>query len=199
LDRGPMAKLLYRGLAHLVVGGMCAAFIYLLPHWLAIVLLAGGTVFFLLLDLLRFKRVKITPVSWVFRPFLRDSEQRTVSGAFYFLAGCLITAALFSRQLAGAAVLFLTFGDAAACLVGSWKGRIKLWGKSLEGSLACLLACAIAAAVVYLLQAEIKPLALGLGVIAATVLEALPWVLNDNLALPVGSAAVMLAVQKLIS
>jgi glycerol-3-phosphate acyltransferase PlsY len=178
---------------------MCVAFIYSVPHWLAIALLAAGTAFFLILDVLRLKKVKLTPVSFLFRPFLRESEERTVSGASYFLAGCLITAALFSRQLAGAAVLFLTFGDAAACLVGSWKGRIKLWGKSVEGSLACLMACAIVAAVLYLSQTDVKLLALCLGVIAATVLEGLPWGLNDNLALPAGSGAVMLAVQKLIS
>jgi dolichol kinase len=196
----PMNRVALRGLAHLLAGSVCASFIWLAPHWAAVAFLAAAAGFFLLLDAARLNNHRVyNYFSFLFRPFLRESEQKRIGGAFYLTTGCLITALIFSRPLAGMAVLFLTFGDLSATLIGSWKGRIQLWGKSLEGSLACLAACGLIAFIASLNNVAIAPLALSMGVLSATVLEALPWGINDNLSLPIGSAAIMLAVGKLIS
>jgi acyl phosphate:glycerol-3-phosphate acyltransferase len=195
-----MNRVALRGLAHLLVGSVCASFIWLAPHWAAVAFLAVAAGFFLLLDAARLKNYRVyNYFLFLFRPFLRETEQKRLSGAFYLTAGCLITALIFSRPLAGTAVLFLTFGDLSATLIGSLKGRIKLWGKSLEGSLACLIVCALIAFIASLNNVAMAPLTLSMGVLSATVLEALPWGINDNLSLPIGSAAIMLAVGKLIS
>jgi glycerol-3-phosphate acyltransferase PlsY len=195
-----MSKVAFRGLAHLLVGSVCTILIWASPHWIAIAFLAIATALFLLLDIVRlYNFPAYSRFSYLFRPFLRESEQKRLSGAFYFAAGCLITALVFDKPLAGVAVLFLTFGDLAATLIGSSKGRIRLWGKTLEGSLACLAVCSLIAIIASLNDVGISPLALSTGVLAATLLEALPWGVNDNLSLPIGSAAIMLAMGKLLS
>jgi dolichol kinase len=196
----PASRLLSRGLAHVLVGGACAATVWLSPHWVAAALLAAGCTFFLFADFGRWKGLgTYDSLAPLFRPFLREAERRNLSGASFMLAGSLATALLFPRTLAIVAILFLTLGDVAATLVGSWQGRTRLGRKSLEGSLACLAACAVVGLAGHLLQPQIAPLALSLGAVTATLLESLPWKLNDNFTLPVGSAAVMLAVSRLVS
>ncbi len=73
----------------------------------------------------------------VFDFLLRSSEKNKIGGYVYFVIGAIIALSVFSQNVAYAAILMTTFGDASAALVGRFLGKIKLPGghKSLEGTL----------------------------------------------------------------
>jgi len=89
-----------------------------------------------------------------------------------------------------AAIFYVAFGDTAAALVGRTIGRQRWPGmkKSLEGSLACLLTCALVG-----LGLKLAPAPLLCGALAATLIEIVPTTrfYNDNLWMPVLSASVL--------
>lgn len=126
---------------------------------------------------------------------MRDSERNHFSGIFHTTAGSL-AAMLIARgdpMIVGAAILQLALGDAASALAGKAFGRVKLFGgrKSLEGSLAGF-AVGFAAA----LACGVRPgaaLAAALAGSLAELLPTTPW-FNDNLWIPVASAAVLVLV-----
>ena len=130
--------------------------------------------------------------------FLRPEEGRIVTGATYLLAGATVTVILFPRNIAALAILYLAFGDPIAALVGKSMGKTKLWGRTLQGHLACLASCVILAAMMILLLHEPSLPAAALGVVSATLFQALPWRINDNLTIPIGSASAMLATEAIL-
>ncbi|MBI5597569.1 MAG: hypothetical protein HY928_15875 [Elusimicrobia bacterium] len=122
----------------------------------------------------------------------RKEEEGKVSGIVWTSAGCWLTFACFGArpQTVDGALLMLAFGDAAAALVGKSLGRhvFEFRGKrkSLEGSAACLAACAACA-----LAAGFPPgAALASGLAATAVELAAPWP-DDNFWLPLAAAAVL--------
>ena len=120
----------------------------------------------------------------------RPEESRTLTGASFLLAGAVLTVVVFPAVIAIPALLFMSWGDAAAALVGQKYGRRK-WaqGKTVEGSLACLVVCLLIV-VPFELSLAVK----FSGAVAATIAELLPWgFLNDNLAVPLFSGGVMLS------
>ncbi|MCH7575096.1 MAG: hypothetical protein IIA59_08225 [Candidatus Marinimicrobia bacterium] len=119
----------------------------------------------------------------------RPEESRALTGASFLLAGAVLTVVVFPAVIAIPALLFMSWGDAAAALVGQKYGRLK-WaqGKTVEGSLACLVVCLLIV-VPFELSLAVKLS----GAVAATIAELLPWgFLNDNLAVPLFSGGVML-------
>ena len=86
-------------------------------------------------------------------------------------------------------------GDPVAGVVrGEFPGNIRLWGKSLRGSGACLLACLAAGAIL----ASITQVALWvvvIGAVCATLMEIFPLPLNDNLTIPLVAGGVMMLVK----
>lgn len=128
-----------------------------------------------------------------FKSIHRAEEEYKVSGMLYTALGAGLTMALFGSRprVVDGALLFLTFGDAAAAVVGRLWGRHRLYRfagsrcffsteKTLEGTLACLGAC-LACGWLLGLPAG----ALWAGAVTATALEFLPLPFNDNLWLPI--------------
>ena len=123
---------------------------------------------------------------------MRESERRHFSGIIYTTAG-RFAAMLIARGdpvIVAAAILQLALGDSASALAGKAYGRTKLFGgrKSLEGSLAGF-AIGFAAA----LACGVRPGAALLAALAGSLAELLPttpW-FNDNLSIPIASAAVL--------
>jgi dolichol kinase len=123
---------------------------------------------------------------------MRESERKHYSGIIFTTAGSL-AAMLIARGdpvIVGAAILQLALGDSASALVGKAFGRTKLFGgkKSLEGSLAGF-AVGFAAA----LACGVRPGAAFLAALAGSLAElapTTPW-FNDNLSIPVATAAVL--------
>lgn len=157
-----------------------------------LIALAAATALFLIFEAARLHSPSLNQrfLGW-FAPLLREEESARPTGSSYFLIACLITALAFPSHIAAPAILFLSLGDPAATLVGVWKGQTKLWDKSVEGHLACLISCFLVA---ILLASTLDGLSLTValvGAAVATFFQALPRTLNDNFTIPLGGAACM--------
>jgi dolichol kinase len=173
--------------------------LFLFP-WLAVVLaLAVVTALFLSLEVIRLCVPSFNQhfCAWL-GDLLREKEHFKLTGSSYFLIGCLVTALALPRDIASLAILFLAIGDPIATVVGTWKGRTYLWGKSLEGHIACFLAC-ILIGVLMAVIVKSPPLTVALvGAVFATIFQALSLPVNDNITIPLGSALIMWALDMLV-
>lgn len=128
----------------------------------------------------------------VFAGIERPEERGRYSGIFHTTVGAFLLFLGFGGhpRIVAAAIGYVAFGDTAAALGGKLLGRRRLFSgrKTLEGSLCCLAACLLLG------------WALGLGAgasfsgaLAATAIELVPTTrfFNDNLWMPVGTAAVL--------
>lgn len=153
-----------------------------LPENIVISGLAIAIFIVALLELLRFKVPKCNEFFCNnFKGFYRPEEAKKVSGLIGTLLGALIAIVLFRtgganpNPLVFASLLYLAFGDSIAALVGRTIGKHKLiTGKSIEGSIACLLACFIAGLFIFNWKFALA------GAVIATIVEAIPWKINDN-------------------
>jgi len=162
-------------------------------------ILAVAAAGLLIIEWVRFRWLGIN--RWILSQlvlFTREEEVTQLSGAIYYLTGVAVTIAFFPVETALTAVLFLALGDPAATLVGKWRGKIKFWGKSLEGNLACLVICLVIAVISSQLQEDLVMATTISGALFAFLFEALPARLNDNITIPVGSALVMWALPALV-
>ena len=123
----------------------------------------------------------------LFGTFLRPSEKRTFTGSSYYLLGIFMAILVFPKPIAEASMYILIIGDTMAAFVGIMWGRTKIWGKSLEGSLAFFFSsCAILA-----LLGRVGMQVAVVGALVATVVELLPLSINDNLTIPISSGVSM--------
>jgi dolichol kinase len=140
-----------------------------------------ATVAFLVVDMLRLHEPHVRGYfSRFLGSILRSHERTQLMGGTYLLLSTLICVFAFSRPIAVAAVSFLIVGDTVAAIVGKGIGRIRIFGKTLEGSLACFASCL---AVGSLVPGLSWPVTL-VGSLVATVFELLPVPLDDNFRLP---------------
>lgn len=119
--------------------------------------------------------------------FMRPSERDGVTGTPAFTGGVFLAFLLFPRGIALAALVPLLVGDRAAVLAGKGFGRIRMWGKTLEGSLAFVAATFAA----YLVLTSLYPSAIPFPrtvLLAASFIgamaEMLPRPLDDNFTIP---------------
>ena len=115
---------------------------------------------------------------------LRKKEVAGLGSHVYFTLGALVAVSVFSEDVAYAAILMTTFGDASAALVGKKIGKIRIFGnrKSLEGALAEFLVDLL---IGYIFLSN-WPLAILMAGIA-TLVETYFVKVDDNLAIPVFS------------
>jgi dolichol kinase len=128
---------------------------------------------------------------YIFRHFfgelIRSHEEVSLLGSTYLLIACLLTIHLFAKPIAALALSFLILGDTFAAIVGKSVGRVRLFGKTLEGTLACFAVCFA----LTLFVREI-PVPVGLvGALIATVFELLPIPLDDNFRIPLSAGFAM--------
>jgi len=146
--------------------------------------------FFLTVDVLRLRWAPMR--RWLHRRIhgsLRATERARLTSAHYLTFSACVLAWGLSASMAATALAVPIVGDAAAALVGRRFGRTRIGRKSLEGSAAFFLS---GMAVGWLCLGE-NPLALAVAVLAATVVEALPLPVDDNLSVPLVTALVLLA------
>lgn len=133
----------------------------------------------------------------VFGELLRRREKAgSFTGSTILVASAALTILLFRREIAVAALVFLSVGDSSAALVGMKWGRTRLvCGRTLEGSLAaftsCLLASLVLRQVAPLLSWRLDPLALIAGSAVATLAELVDLPVDDNLRIPILSGLAM--------
>jgi dolichol kinase len=136
------------------------------------------------LDLLRIHDHRVTRF---FRKFLgeiiREHERFNLLGSTYLLIAALIAVAAFPQPLAAAALGFAVLGDGLAAMVGKAWGRTRVFNKTIEGALGCLVGCL--AWSLFLAGAGFVPLSVAVaGAFVATLVEILPIPLDDNLGIP---------------
>ncbi len=200
MESGSVSHALSRGAFHAFLGLAFAAALLLLPRLVVLAALATATVGLLIFEAARLRVPSLRRwFSALFAPLLRKEEEDKLTGSSYFLIGCLITALAFPQHIAALAILFLSFGDPAATVVGIWKGHRKLWGRSVEGDIACLIVCILVGTLAATILENPSLIVAIVGAIFATLFQALPLRLNDNLTIPLGSATAMMLASTLQS
>jgi len=124
---------------------------------------------------------------------IKDSEQNKLAGQGYMQIGYFVVALLFPRRVAITAMCFLALGDPLAAIVGMSVGRHKIPGtkKSVEGSLACFIACLAAGLLIGYAVLALPVWLAVFGAALATGLELANWRIDDNFLIPVASAVGM--------
>jgi dolichol kinase len=140
-------------------------------------------------DILRFSIPAFNAFSLkLMRGFLRKGETFKPNGMVYYILACFLVILLWNRTTACISLIVLVAGDAMAAIIGLAWGRHKIWGgKSLEGSLACLVTVWL---VGLLFLAPDRSLLIA---VVATLVESLPTtvILNDNLWIPLATSATL--------
>ena len=164
-------------------------------------LLFYGVLFFTVLTL-DVARLKIPSVNRFifsrFGSFVRPSEEHKLTGTAPYVLGIGLSFFFYSAAVATAAVCFLAFGDVAATAVGERYGKIKIGGKSLEGTTAFILAAIAAGSLLTQTGIGLMPGVIILGALTAAGVELIPLPVNDNLVIPIVSGAIMELVLHLI-
>ena len=160
----------------------------LLPRWFIVRGLLVATLVSIVIELARLHDPRVRAYFRLFfGNLIRNHEHRQLLGSTYLLIASVLTIELFAKPYAVAALGALILGDTAAALVGRTLGRVKLFGKSLEGSLACFTVSFLFAWGVVGLDARTA----ALGMLAATLFEFLPIPLDDNFRIPLSAGYVM--------
>ncbi|MDR1210677.1 MAG: phosphatidate cytidylyltransferase [Spirochaetaceae bacterium] len=150
---------------------------------MTVALLAGGTLAYVVFELLRFNGIKIPVISPLTAIAMRNRDRgRFVLGPVTLGLGALLVLLLFPFPAAAAAIYALAFGDGLSSLAGRLWGRFRppfLFGKSVEGSCVCFAAVLVSTGLV---TGDIRPALIG--ALAAMLVEALPLGDYDNLAIP---------------
>jgi dolichol kinase len=124
----------------------------------------------------------------LFGIMMRKHEVANLTGASYLLTSAVFSIALFPREIAFAALSFLSLGDTLAAIIGIRYGSRKIKGtsKSLEGSIACFTSC-----FAYALIFGLHPGMALVGAISATISELLNIPIDDNVKIPIFSGIIM--------
>ena len=119
-------------------------------------------------------------------------RQGMITGTTALLISNIIVIALFNKQVAIVSLTYMLFGDTASAIIGTKYGKVKIGDKTLEGSLAFFITTMVIALIFFQWTGiRIHLLILIFGAIAATVTEALPIEINDNLTVALAAAIVM--------
>jgi len=187
-----MSSTLKRGLFHLFGGLFIPVAALLLPRVFLLISIGVVTVIFLAFEMVRLRASIINRWFFLhFRPLLREEEASRLTGASYMLIASLIAFLAFPRDIAVLALSFLAVGDPAATIVGRQMGKRGFLSKTLEGDLACLIACLTIGLIFYYTGLNIPLLTIAAGSVGATILQAIPLPVNDNLTMPLAAGVVM--------
>lgn len=179
----------------------------MIPWRISVLILAGVTIIFLLVDFLRLRLTSVKSIFIVlFGSMLRRKELSSLTGASYLMLASLACMLIFGLGPAGrvsgvfiAAMSYLALGDTAAAIVGLSVGRVKIFRKTLEGTVAGLLVCVGVAGAVSALPGLDFPIGIGiLGAVSASLVEALPIEVNDNVVIPLLSGTVMMVALQIV-
>jgi acyl phosphate:glycerol-3-phosphate acyltransferase len=176
-----------------LAGGLGLLFLYyFLGRERALIFYAVLFVVVLALD---FMRLRISAVnSFIFSKFpsfIRASEKHKLTGTAPYVMGIGLTLYLYRTDLATLAICFLAFGDVAATAIGERYGKTRIGHKSLEGSIAFIVAGVSAGFLLSLFGISITFGFILAGAIIAAGVELLPLPVDDNLVIPLVSGGIM--------
>ncbi|MFC1929636.1 diacylglycerol/polyprenol kinase family protein [Chloroflexota bacterium] len=118
------------------------------------------------------------------KPLLREYETSRLTEASYMIAASLTSFLVFERDIALLAICFLAMGDALAAIASKYLSSKRPPGKTLRGNLACFISCAVIGLVFYYAGFGVHWVTVLVGAIVATIVEAMPIPINDNLTIP---------------
>ena len=157
---------------------------------LTLTVLAAGILSFICFESLRIRGITVPLISTLTLMASRQRDQgRFVLGPITLGLGAFLALSLFPLETASIAIYALAFGDGFAGLVGKTFGNTRpafLYGKSLEGSLACFFMVFISSWRV----CRNLPLSLSVA-FTASIVEALPLEDFDNILLPLAVGLVV--------
>ncbi len=131
-------------------------------------------------------------ISPIIRPHEKEGD---FTGATYILFSACFTVALYDKPIAIAALAFIIVGDTLAAIIGRRYGRHRFHGgKSIEGSLACFAGALVVAALAPDLAFPVAVF----GAAVATLIEAYPLGVDDNVSVPFISGLAMTILQKML-
>jgi dolichol kinase len=161
---------------------------YFLPEYIskpALVLVTGG---FVIIEVLRLHipSLKVFFMN-VARSLIRAHERTTLTGSTYLLISSSLCVLLTRKEIAIASISYLVVGDSVAAIIGRRFGRTRIFGKTLEGFMACFGACVAIGLIIPGLALDIAIA----GALAASLAELLPIPVDDNLRIPLIAAASM--------
>jgi dolichol kinase len=143
-----------------------------------------GTLGYAFMEYLRLSGVKVPVISSLTGMASRPRDTgHFVMGPVTLGFGALLALLLYPSPVASIAIYALAFGDGIASLVGKFFGKMRpafLFGKSVEGSLACFAAVLVSA---YAVSGNMR--IAFIAALTATVAEALPLDDYDNLTIPI--------------
>jgi len=156
---------------------------------LAVGLLAGGILFYATCERLRMGGFSVPLISRVTALAARRRDgDGYVLGPITLGLGALLSLFLYPNPAASVAIYALAFGDGLSSLVGKTFGSLRIpftGGKSVEGSMTCLIAVFAAS---YAVTGD-APRSAAIAA-AATIIEAAPTKDLDNIILPVSVGAI---------
>lgn len=177
--------------------GVTVAFIYnfLLTHQQAVSILGTITCVLYILEQVRINYPEFAGNFEQYSKYLlRAEEQLKESAGIPFVMGLLLTILSFPKPIAVVAILTLAIADPLSALIGIRFGRLRVVAhKSIEGSAAFFLGCFLSTAAVFIGYAPTTGTAFGLAFFVAFtvgVFEMVPIRLDDNLTIPLFTAAV---------
>jgi len=151
---------------------------------LTVLFLMIGTLGYSFMEHLRLSGVKVPVISTITGMASRSRDNgRFVMGPVTLGLGALLALLIYPSPAAAIAIYALAFGDGFASLIGKFFGKWRpsfLYGKSVEGSMACFAAVLVSA---YAVSGSLH--IAFIAAVTATVVEALPLEDYDNIALPV--------------
>ena len=155
-----------------------------------IIVLASFLIFCFFIEIYRKNNLKLSRVfsNW-FEFMMRDSEKKgELTGATWVFVGALFTILLVPDPFNIISLLFLSFGDTFAAIIGLKFPFIKLGRKTLSGSIAGFFACLTIGLVI---DIPITYEIIILGSFIAMFVEILPLPINDNVSIPIFSGLSM--------
>jgi glycerol-3-phosphate acyltransferase PlsY len=126
-----------------------------------------------------------------FGSFVRKNEENKLTGTAPYVLGIGLSLTAYSMPVASVAICFLAFGDVAATAIGERFGKTKIGDKSLEGTVAFIIAAAVSGVMLSLLGVSLPVWVMVVGVLVAAGVELLTLPVNDNLLIPLVSGGIM--------
>jgi dolichol kinase len=134
-------------------------------------------------DIARLRDTRLNALFFrMFPAFASPREAVGIASSTWYLVGVFLTYALFPMRVAVPGILVLALADPAAGTLGRLFGKRRLGHGTWVGSAAFL---AVAFAVLAL---HLGPAAGLAAALIVTMVEVVPWRLDDNLTVPVGAA-----------
>tara|TARA_B100000809_G_scaffold184997_1_gene183013 strand:- start:92 stop:685 length:594 start_codon:yes stop_codon:yes gene_type:complete len=189
---------IFRKLIHLSNLVIPIGYLFFIPSKTHILLILGClSVLFITVDFFRTKSSWLESIfEKLFNFMLRSYELKgRLTGATWVVTGAFLTVAIFPKEIAILALLFMGLGDTVAGLIGSHFGRIKIWNKTLEGTLAGLAIC-------FLITGFFPGVSIWIrisGAVSAMLAELSPIPLDDNILIPLVSGTIMVVISTLVT